>query len=309
MAPNTAQRRVIDPILTQTARGYVHPAHIAATLLPVVQVPVRGFKRIEFGKESFRRYNTRRAPGARVQDVMFGYEGKPATLHQHALSGLVPVEHQQEAQHQPGIDLGQEAVADVQAIVSLEVEVETADLVRDPARYDPAHVLAPTGGDKWSDDASDPLTMVLDGTEQIRRSIGLRPNTLEISAQVLAKLRRHPKIREHFKHTTPDNITTAMLQTYFGIANIIVGDAIYADDDGEMHDVWGADAILAYVAPSGQRRARVPSFGWTYRLQGHPSVEQPWFDRDHRSWKYPVLDELSPELVGPDAGILMQGVV
>jgi hypothetical protein len=238
---------------------------------------------------------------------MFGYEGQPAQLHQHALSGKVPIEHQDDAQRQPGIDLGSEAVADVQQIISLEVEIETAELVRDPGKYSANHIVALSGTDMWSDDGSDPLTVVLDGMETIRQSIGLRPNTLEIPAQVLAKLRRHPKIREHFKHTTPDNITVGMLQTYFGIANILVGDAVYADDNGEMHDVWGTDVLLAYVAQ--QRRARVPSFGWTYRLQNHPVVEQPYFDKDTRSWKYPVLDELSPELVGPDAGILIQGAV
>jgi len=307
MAPNTQQRRVIDPILTSHARGYVHPEHIATSLLPTVTVPVRGFKRIEFSKESFQRYNTRRAPGAQTQDVMFGYEGAPARLHQHALNGLVPREHLDEAQQQPGIDLGQEAVEDVQNIVSLEVEIESAELVRDSGKYDASHVVALAGSDKWSANDSDPLTVILDMSEQIRKAIGLRPNTLEIPAQVLAKLRRHRRIRDHFKHTSPDNITVGMLQTYFGIPRILVGDAVYADADGHMHDVWGTDVVLAYV--SQQRRARVPSFGWLYRLRNHPMVEQPWFDKDVKSWKYPVTDEVSPELVGPDAGVLIQGAI
>ena len=71
-------------------------------------------------------------------------------------------------------------------------------------------------------------------------------------------------------------------------------------------DVWGGDAVLAYVPPAGLRQMALPSYGYTYQLSGHPLVEPSRWDADIRSWKNDVLDEFSAELVGADAGFLFQ---
>lgn len=62
MTPATA--RVIDPILTNVARGYANNALIGMSLFPAVPVQQRGGKIVSFGKEAFMTYATGRAPGA-----------------------------------------------------------------------------------------------------------------------------------------------------------------------------------------------------------------------------------------------------
>lgn len=105
-ALNTRTSRVIDPVLSGIAQGYVHAQRVGHVLFPAIEVMQRGGKVIEFGKESFFDYKARRAPGADAVNIQFGYEGKPYNLDQFSLDVPVPREHAEEAQAVPGIDLG-----------------------------------------------------------------------------------------------------------------------------------------------------------------------------------------------------------
>lgn len=309
MNMSTSQARVIDPILTNHSRGYSQPGLIGDRLLPIAPMPTRAAKRIEFGREAFRRYKIRRAPGGGIAQVSFGYEGKPVQLSQYALAGKTPVEHMDEAMEVPGIDLLTMSVDTVLAVIALEREIQQAAAARNAATYAASNKDAPAGDDLWSDDDSDPLAQVNDAKEVIRGRCGRRPTVLELGAKVASRLRVHPKIRDNFKHTTSSAISDAMLAQYFDVAEVLVGDAIFDDDDGASSDVWGDDAILAYVPPKGQANINIPAFGYTYRLANHPFVQPAYFERGVRSWMNDVFDEWSPEVVGPDAGFLFQDVV
>lgn len=304
---NQSQARVVDPILTQHARGYVNTDMVGRLLFPTVSMPTRAAKRIEFDRSSFRRRKTRRAPGARIAQLEFGYEGKPVALHQEALRASVPIEHQEEAKQVPGIDLQQTAVDVVLAVIALEKEIQQASVARNAASYAAANKLALAGADKWTDPASDPQVVVSDAVEVIRARTGKRPNTMVMGATVRAALKVHPKIRDHFKYTQSAAISNAMLAEYLDIPLVASGDAIYDQDDAVTVDVWGDDVVLAYVAPEGQRQMALPSYGYTYQLLAHPFVEPSAWDKDTRSWDNDVIDEFSAELVGADAGFLIQG--
>ena len=51
---------------------------------------------------------------------------------------------------------------------------------------------------------------------------------------------------------------------------------------------------------------QVPSFGYTYRLKGHPLIMKPYPDENTDSWVYKMKEEWSPELTGMDADFLFQ---
>ena len=304
-----AQARVIDPILTEHVRGYTNAGMVGMYLFPFVNMPTRAAKRIEFNRDSFRRVRTRRAPGTHITQYTFGYEGKPVALTQEALQAVTPLEYQEEAGAVPGINLQQEGVDTVLSVLALEREIQQAETARNALFYAPANKLALVGADKFSDPASDPLTVVSDAKENIRKRTGRRPNTMMLGATVAAALKKHPKIKEHYKHTDSSAVSDEMLARYFDIEHVYVGDAIYDLDELTTVDVWGNDVILAFVPPEGQRNMRLPGYGYTYRLQGSPFVEQVEWDKDIRSWTNNVFDEYSPELVGPDAGFLIQNAV
>lgn len=307
-AMTTAQAGVVDVVLSNYSRGYANSEFIATRLAPVVDVPARNIRLLRFGKEGFRKLATRRAPGAPILTVQYGYAADPIALQQDALQGLVPVETQEEAARVPGVDMGRQAVAMVMDQLDLGLEIDVAALARNPANYGANNKVALAGTSKWTDPASDPKVDVDAGREAVRRQVGRYPNLLTLGAAPFNAARNHPKVKEQFKYTSADSVTEAMLARYFGVDEVIVGKAVYLPDgvadDQPATDVWGNDAILSYAPKGGNWM--VPSFAYTYRLRGYPLVETPWYDRDIRSWKYPTTQERRPYLVGADAGFLIQ---
>ncbi|MFN3294865.1 MAG: major capsid protein, partial [Gemmobacter sp.] len=233
----------------------------------------------------------------------------PISLVQDALEGVVPIEHQQEAMAVPGIDLGQGAVNMVLDVIDLGHEYEAAQLARTLGNYPTSNRVTLTGADRWTSATSDPLADIDAGKEAIRRLIGRYPNTLTLGPSVFNALKRHPKIREQFKYTSAQSITTEMLAAYFDVRRVIVGKAVWlpetAAETAAASDVWGDDAILAYVPEAGNN-FQVPSFGYTYELTGYPQVEVPYFERSNDSWIYPTKAERRTYLTGAEGGFLFQ---
>jgi hypothetical protein len=96
-----------------------------------------------------------------------------------------------------------------------------------------------------------------------------------------------------------------MLAAIFDVERVIVGKAVVSDDKGAMTDVWGNNTVLAYVptTPSGMEE---PSYGYTYTMEGHPLVEQPYYDNNAKSWIYPVTYERAAVIAGVTSGFLIQ---
>ena len=305
------QAQVIDPVLTTHARGYTNAEFVGTEILPFADIPNRSMKTIRFGKDAFRRYiDTRRAPSSETRRLQFGYASDPIALKQEALEALVPDELQAEAGSVPGIDLAKTSTDTVQEIIALGREVEIAGMVRNPSLYGANNKMALTGADKWLDASSKPKDDIKTAREAVRRMIGRYPNVLLLGPAAFNALDDHPQILDKIKYTSSDSVTEAILAKYFGVDKVVVGKAVALADDApdsaEAQDVWGNDAILAYV-PTGSNYL-VPAFGYTYRLQGYPLVEQPYYERNRKSWVYPVTEEYRPYITGAEGGFLLQGV-
>ncbi|WP_273794706.1 major capsid protein [Brucella intermedia] len=309
-AINQRTAAVVDPILSTHARGYRNLDFISHILFPRVTIPNRSMRVIRFGKEAFRLLNTRRAPGSDKKRVQYGYADDPVSIAQDALEGVVPIEHQEEAESIPGIDLGAGAINMVMDLVDLGLEYETAQLARNAANYDDNHKLALTGADRWADPNSNPLEDVKAAKEAIRRFIGRYPNTMTLGPDAFNALSSHPKIKDQFKYTSKDSITKEMLAAYFDLKTVAVGSAVFlpetAGDNEPAVDVWGNDAILAYVPAMGDN-FQVPAFGYTYELNGYPQVSVPYFEEKNDSWIYPIKVERRPYLTGAEGGFLFIG--
>jgi hypothetical protein len=308
MQPNLSDVRVIDPILTEVARGYGSPnAKIASILFPIVSVKQRGGTILTFGPESFRLVNTARAPGANTKRIQLGYAKGEYSLVDHRLEGEVPLENGDEAQTVPGIDLGAMAVNTVQDVMANEREKLAADLARNPANYPTENKTALSGTSKWSDPNSNPAEDVNEAKEVIRKKIGKKPNVMTLGPKVLSALRNHPKILDRIS-VTVDRVpaTIDQLQRLLEIDRIVEGEATYYDGNG-FQDMWGLDAILAFTTPASMQQRGSPNYGYTYQLQDRPQVEEPYFEKNPQTWYYPVSDAYRPVLVGATAGFLFQG--
>lgn len=311
MTNNTQQARVIDPVLTETAQGYVHKSRVGHVLFPRADVNQRGGTILQFGKESFRLANARRTPGSNTQRVQIGHSGEPFNLVQDALDGVVPREHLQDAEQVPKIDLGIRASRSVMDNMTLILEHEQAKIAINPDNYGDVNRLDLAAESHWSDANSDPLVFIDAAKEQVRMTAGVDPNKMVIAKPGFNALKNHPKIKDQFKYTTAESITAEMLAAYFDLEKLAVGRAVMLDSPDENSgfiDVWGNHAVLAYV-PSDSQGFEEPSYGYTYTLKGHPYVEQARYDGDVKSWLYGVTYERLPVLTGSSSGFLFQNVV
>jgi hypothetical protein len=98
------------------------------------------------------------------------------------------------------------------------------------------------------------------------------------------------------------------LQALFEIQTIAEGAAV-EDGGDDFVNLWGKDAVLAYVNPKSASERGSMSFGYTYNLRGRPIVEVGYEDRSNKSMIYPVTDARRRYLVGNTAGFLFSNAV
>lgn len=302
--------RVVDPVLTTAARGYRHPQHVRHWLFPRVSVSARGGRRIEFDRSDFRRVNARRAYGANTQRVQFGHEGHKYSLDHYRLQGAQPVEPAQEAMTVAGVDMGMRTADGTQELISLDHEIEAAEIALDLDNYSNGHSLTVSPNDRWNANGSNPTDQVMVGVEVIRQATGMRPNVMLMGGAVFSRISVHPNVLQQIRYL-PEGKQIADaedLARMWRLEKVVVGDSIYVDEDDVAHDVWGNHVVLAYTRLGSISRAE-PSYGYGYGLMGYPIVEQAYLDRDSNTWLYPVADEYEPQIVGADAGYLMRDVI
>ena len=307
MPKSREQNRVIDPVLTNVALAYSDSEFIANVLFPNIIVPTSGAKVIKFGKEAFRKYNMRRAPGAKTARVQFGHATDPVALVQESIDGVVPREFLRDITGaiRPIINLESQAVNSTMSIMLRGLEIDAAELALDATGYDVNHKETLSGTDQWDNSSSDPRKKINVYKEAIRSSIGAYPNVLVLTPKAFSALADHGLLKDQFKYTSADSLTTGMLQNYFGIAKVVVGMGVYAEDEtSDFTDIW-SHAVLAYVPMAGQTIMR-PSYGYNYVGEGMPLVEEAWFEKSTKSWIYPMEYERKPIITGQAAGFLIQ---
>lgn len=307
-----AGARVIDPVLSTIAQGYTNAEMVASALFPSVRVPTRGGKIITFGKEDFMLYGSQRAPGENTKRVPFGYSSGNFALVDYGLEGQVPVETMQEGMAVPGIDHGAMAVRKVSGIMALRLEKQAADIARTAGSYASSNKVTLTSTAQWSDfsGTSNPINNIETAKDAVRAATGKRANTVVMGAAVMSKLRQHPVVVDRMKYTGRDVATAEILAALFGVQRVLVGDAIYSNDAGTAFtDVWGKDVVVAYTELGSVADMGAPSYGYTYTLDGYPMAEEPYYDRNTKSWVYPVTRAEAPVLASASAGYLITNAV
>lgn len=306
-----SQVRVQDPVMTAVVQGYNRPELIGSFALPIVPVSARAGYVIEFGKTDFARYDTRRAPGGPTRRrPLAEYARKRYELAQDSIEGELPYEFIEEAQaNNVPFDLQTEAAEGAKYSIDLNLEYEQARLVTDSTQYG-NNTIALSGAEQFLDPSSDPVAMVFEGKEMVRRRCGIYPNSAIIGPSVLAALANHPAIRDQLKYTSGDPINVEVLASkIFGFSRgMRVGGSLALDEDSDdLVDIWGDIFWMGYVPPTITNR-RQPSFGYTYQLKGYPIAEEPYYDRNHKTWFFPITNESQPLLTGLAAGFLFRNV-
>lgn len=309
-----SQARVINPVLTSVAQGVKQSAYVGGALFPRVNVGQRAGNIITFGREEFMQYSgLARAPGGATKRVQVGYAGSPYALVDYSLEGSLPIEHQQEAADGSNgwsIDMASVTLAKTLGIMDLRLEIAQAALATTLGNYPVGNRITLSGTGQFNDYAnSNPASVIETGKEAIRAATGRRPNTMLLGPVVFARLRQHPQVRDYVKYANREVATAAILAEFFGVPNVVVGDAVQATDAGVLSDVWGRHIVLAYTETAGVADMGAPSFGYTYNLDGYPLAEEPYYERNTKTWYFPVTRSEAPVIAGSSAGYFIQNAV
>lgn len=302
MVDRLRQLRVVDPVLTNIARGYRNAQYIGEALFPIALSDKEGAIVPLFGKEAFRLWETERAIRAK-SNVMTpdDIDSLDVVLREHDLAYPVDYREQQESM----FDAEARAAKRVKDAIDLRREWACAALAQNASTFLAGGKVALSGASQWSNNGGDPVTVVETAKEVVRSRIGIRPNTIVMGASVYQSLKFHEKLQAALGSNERKLVTLEHLRMLFGINDIFIGEALAGD--GATGDVWGDNMILAYVAKPGADRSadyEEPSFGYTLRKKGMPETDK--YDAEGGKVRFVRhTDVYKPVVVGADAGYLI----
>jgi len=300
--------RIVDPVLTTFARGYENSAFIGEELFPFAPVEKEAGKIPQFGKDNFKLYNTERAITADSNRMQIGTNSTiDFVLTEHDIE--VPVDYREK--QEDIFDREKTATKASMDIIALKHEKICGDLAQNLNSYPSGNKVTLTSTDKWSDYVnSDPVKNVDNAKETIRGKTGKIPNTMILGAEAFKTLKNHPKLIAKIQYSMKGILTIPILQEIFDIENIVVGKSVYSTDAGVLTDIWGDNAVLAYVpkVPTGsQNSVYEPAFGYTLRKKGNP-VTFKYNSSNGKVLYVNTTDIYEVKIVGGEAGYLINDV-
>lgn len=305
-----------NPILTSLLLGMGQGTMVAQMLFPRLPQALSSVTLAQAGDERLRRYNLRRAPGGATKRVDIKYQDKTYTVQQYSVEVPIPRELLREADESRRLNVGNYldvsriAMTTANDILALDYELEVASLATNAATYAAGHVQALAGGTKWSATTGTPVTDIRAASDVIRKKIGKRPNKLTLSADAHSALSTNSEVSSYLPDTQMGPATNDQLKTILNVKEIVVGDAVWLDNASVGQDVWGNNAILAYVPTIGANNGDIslaePAFGFTNVLEGHPFSETPYYDNGSKSWIYGATYERQPNVAYNTAAFLFQ---
>lgn len=304
MADRLKKLRVVDPVLTNLARGYRNPQYVGENLFPVAEMNKESGVIPLFGKEAFMLWNTERAIRAH-SNVMTtdDVDTMDVVLREHDLA--YPIDYREQAESMFNEET--KAARRVKDAIDLEREVTIARLAQNPNTYRPGGKVTLSGTSQWSNGGGDPIQVVETGKEVIRQQTGSRPNMAIIGVASYDALKFHPKLAAALGANEQKLITLEHLKELWGIENIYIGEALVADDKGATTNVWSDNVVLAYVAKPEAGQAGdydTPSFGYTLRKKGMPETDT-YYASGNKVKYVRHTDIYKVAVVGADAGYLI----
>lgn len=306
-----------NPVLTNLLLGMGQGTMIAERLFPRLPQTLSSVVLARLGDERLRRYNLRRAPGARTKRVDISYKGEVYTVDQYSVEVPIPRELIRESEEgkrmnlTANLDVSRIAMSTCNDVLGLDYEAEVAELATNPDTYADGHVVALAGGTKWSSPTGTPVTDMRAAREIIRRKVGVRPNTAMFSPDAWNAVITNHEVRSYLPASQLGPATLDQMRTILEVPNIVMGDAIIMGPNGASRDVWGNNASLSFVPTIGANGSAdfslaQPALGFTNVIDGHPFAEQPYYDSEHKSWIYGATFERRPNVAYDDAGFLFQ---
>ena len=304
-----------NPILSSLLLGMGQGTMVAEQLFPRLPQVLSSVNLAKLGDERLRRYNLRRAPGAPTKRVNIKFEGVTYSVDQYSVEVPMPRELIREADESRKLNVGNYldvsriAMKTATDVLGLDYEIEVAGMATNVGTYAAGHVLALAGATKWSAPTGTAVTDIRAASDIVRKKIGKRPNKLTLSADAESALSMNAEVRSYLPDSHMGPATLEQLKTILKVKEIVVGDAVWVNEADVGLDVWGNNAILAYVPSIGgggvaDISLAEPAFGFTNVIEGHPFAETPYYENGYKSWIYGATYERRPNVAYNTAGFL-----
>jgi hypothetical protein len=201
-------------------------------------------------------------------------------------------------------------VASVNDAIALREEMRIATILTTSGNF--TNTAALSGSDRWDASGSDPIAKIRAGIRACWRGPGSSKLIAYAGGDVYEYLRQHPLVVDKFKYTSNDLPTRQQLAQFFGLDDLLVGDA-WNDTANEGQTasysrIWGKNFGILRVADRAS--IRNASFGYTFRFGQKSTTE--WFDpKPGVAGGYYAKVGLQEchEIVAADAGYLYTTVI
>ncbi|MCB8748325.1 hypothetical protein LHU53_15600 [Rhodoferax sp. U2-2l] len=305
-----------NPILTSLLLGLGQGTMVAEKLFPRLPSALSSIGLAQLGSERLKRFNVRRAPGTPTKRVDIKYDGKVYTVDQDSIEIPIPRELLREADESRKLNVGgyldvsKIAMATANDILGLAYEIDVATVATTAGTYASGHVTALASGTKWSASTGTPVTDIRAAANVIRKKIGKKPNRLTLSPDAKLAVETNLEVKSYLPSTQMGVATLDQLAKIFEVDEVVVGDAVWIDNSNVGQDVWGNNAVLAYVPKIGGNGSEIslaePAFGFTNVIEGHPFAETPYYENSSKSWIYGATYERRPNVAYNTAAFLFQ---
>lgn len=261
----TQSQVFVNAPLTNISVAYVQSQNlfVAHKVFPMVPVTKQGGLYYRFNREDFLRDEARpRADGTESAGGGFAIDTAP-------YFAIVEAFHK---------DIGDQTRANADGVLAMDratTEYVTQKLLIRRERKFVTNFFGTgiwgtdiTPATLWSNSASTPDVDVEAGKLVIaRNSGGLKPNKLILGPEVFSALRYNPRIRDQFKYTSAESISTAMMARFFDVDEVMVAGSVFSNtvEGGAVTAPvfnFGKNALLCYTTNSPS--LMTPTAGYTF---------------------------------------------
>lgn len=268
----------IDVPLTNVAieafQGAGDITYAADALFPAVPVGKQSDKYYTIDKAAWlRNYDSLRARKATPRPIEFSVSSDSYFCDNHALREDNALEDLDNAD--VAIALRQRSTNNVVEAIRRSKEIRVAKTVTSISNVG-SGVRNATAGTLWSQVTSaDIQGQVSSAHAFIQHNTGLRGNVAIVDYNSYEQARRNTRLLDFFRYARPGSLLTGdELATVFGVQRVVIADGVYnangPSSTASMQPMWGANFVLAHVAPGQSIRTRSFGLTFTWRRPGFP---------------------------------------
>lgn len=260
----------VDVPLSQISTAYIQNSDkfIATRVFPRVPVSKQSDKYYTYTKGDWRR-NIVRKRGPNEESSGGGYSMSTDNYFADVYAFHKDISDRVRANADPMINPDNDAAKWLAQIFMIQKEVEWASSFFATSIWG-TDVVGSTDFTKWDDASSDPESDIDTGKNTIMQNTGFEPNTLIVDIHTHRALKRHPLIRDKYKHTQAGVISAQLIAGALEVDNYLVARASYNTANEGAADsnafILGKNALLCYVNPSPD--LLTPSAGYTFVWNG-----------------------------------------